>query len=159
MTLVATPHPSATPIFPPPPITRPGAQPQPPGNFLDAQAGRSTECVRETRPRLLASLSPTWASSATSPSRRPRAWGVLTSPRQRRGRAVGEEGRVRAGERCHPQLVAVVLFFISWTRASLPTAAPPPSRPCHALSASFLSSCIVSLRFLSLLFCRLISPA
>ena len=38
-------------------------QAQQPGNFLDAQAGRSTECVSQTPPGMLASLSSTWATS------------------------------------------------------------------------------------------------
>lgn len=64
--------------------------------------------------------------------------GVSTSPRQRRGRAVG--GRVTVGleQRCQPQLVAVTFFSFNFSLLDSPSLLYSPSRPCHAFVASFV---------------------
>ncbi|KAG2547356.1 hypothetical protein PVAP13_9KG081220 [Panicum virgatum] len=56
-----------------------------------------------------------------SRSRRPRAWGVLTSPRQRRGRSGGRAGggrvTVGSGREMSPSARCFLFFFSSrWTR-------------------------------------------
>lgn len=153
LTSVATSH-GLTPL--PSPLSPPSSskvRAQLPENFLRAQAGRSTECVRQTSPRLLASLSPTWASSTLPLPPAPRV-GVSTSPRQRRGRAVGEW---EWGWDRDVNLSS--LFFFSPflpLGLGLPTlflccTCTSASRPYHALIASFFSPSFlpVSSRFFS----------
>lgn len=93
-----------------------------------------TECVRQTSPRLLASLSPTWASSSPLPL--PPAAPRVGCRRRRDSDAGGRwaSDSVIGTERCQPQLV----FFFNFSLLDSPPTCTSASRPCHAFVASFL---------------------
>ncbi|KAG2536542.1 hypothetical protein PVAP13_9NG191319 [Panicum virgatum] len=121
------------------------------------QGARRNACARRRRACSPASA-PRGPPPRPSRSRRPRAWGVLTSPRQRRGRAGGRWASDSGSGREMSPSARCFLFFFPSVGLGLPIAAPPPSRPCHALFASFSSTSIVSPRFVPLLFCRVVPP-
>lgn len=115
-----------------PPAAITPASPTAQGNFLHARTRRSTECVRETPPRASPNPNPMWALNLLP--RLPRV-AELTSPRQRRGRAVEVVG---VGE-CERDVTSPHLIFFRpplspWNLAAYRASG---SRPCHALYTSF----------------------